>query len=77
MDDTASSISARSWRYFPRSHAAISRTFSVDAADSKREHDSFTGTHVQAAYSHGKLMLAFSGPLVAAEPAGVVFWREP
>jgi hypothetical protein len=52
-------------------------TFSVDAADSMKEHSSFTGTHVQAAYSHGKLMLAFSGPITAGDPAGVVFWREP
>jgi hypothetical protein len=42
-----------------------------------KEHASFTGTHVQAAYSHGKLMLAFSGPITAGDPAGVVFWREP
>jgi hypothetical protein len=52
-------------------------TFTVDAADSTKEHGALTGTHVQAGYSHGKLMLAFSGPLAATEPAGVVFWREP
>jgi hypothetical protein len=32
---------------------------------------------VQAGYSHGKLMQAFSGPIVSSDPAGVIFWREP
>jgi hypothetical protein len=53
------------------------KSFTVSAADSKNEHTSFTGAHVQAALVQGKLQLAFRGPLGTGDADGIIVWRAP
>jgi hypothetical protein len=53
------------------------KSFAVSAADSKNEHTSFTGAHVQAALVQGKLQLAFRGPLGTGDADGIIVWRAP